>query len=246
VKAAGGAVVGAIAATILGAAVGAQDHPDTMEARHAMAAPPQLFTLIDRLEGVWPEQGEEDLLWDAQGWWGGDLNKLWWKSEGDVEDGDVGEAELQLLYSRAVTPFFDLQAGVRQDIEPDGRTYGVFGLQGLAPYWFELDVAAFVSEESDVTARLEAEYDLLLTQRLILQPRAEIEAALDDIPDRMLAAGFTGADLSLRLRYEIRRELAPYVGVSWTKALGDTADLVRAAGGEDEAAALVAGVRIWF
>jgi copper resistance protein B len=211
-----------------------------------MAPPPQLFTLIDRFEGQWPEDGEESLLWDAQGWYGGDLNKLWWKSEGDVEDGDVGEAELQLLYSRAVRPYWDLQAGVRRDFEPDSRTYGVLGLQGLAPYWFEVDAAAFVSEEGDVTVRLEAEYDLLLTQRLVLQPRVEFEAALDDIPDRALASGFTSADLSLRLRYEIRRELAPYVGVSWSSALGETADLVRAVGGEEETTALVAGVRLWF
>jgi copper resistance protein B len=163
-----------------------------------------------------------------------------------VEDGDVGQAELQLLYSRAITPFFDVQAGVRQDFEPDSRAYGVLGLQGLAPYRFEIDAAAFLSEEGDLTARLEAEYDLLLTQRLALQPRVEVEAALDDVPDRALASGFTGAEAGLRLRYEIRREIAPYVGVSWRKALGDTADIVRAAGEEDETTALVAGVRVWF
>lgn len=236
----------ALSAALCGSAAVAQDGSHPTASAHAMAPPPQLFTLIDRLEGVWPEEGEELLIWDAQGWYGGDINKLWWKSEGDAEDGDVGDAELELLYSRAVTPFFDLQAGVRQDFEPDSLTHGVIGVQGLAPYWFELDAAAFVSEEGDVTARLEAEYDLLLTQRLVLQPRAEIEAALDDIPDRALASGFTGVDLSLRLRYEIRREFAPYVGVSWSKALGDTGDLVLAAGGEDETTALVAGARVWF
>ncbi len=241
-----GSVIGAVAGVLVGAAAGAQDHPDSMAGGHPMAPPPQLFTLIDRLEGVWPEEGDESLLWDAQGWWGGDLSKLWWKSEGDIEDGDVGDAELQLLYSRAITAFFDVQAGVRQDLEPDSRTYAVLGLQGLAPYWFELDAAAFVSEEGDVSARLEAEYDLLLTQRLVLQPRAETEVAFEDDPERGLGSGFTGVDLGLRLRYEIRRELAPYIGVEWSRALGETADLVRAAGGEDETTALVAGVRIWF
>jgi copper resistance protein B len=236
------AIAIALAAALGGVAAEAQD------AGHAAGhgASRQLFTLIDRLEGVWPEEGEEGLLWDAQGWYGGDLNKLWWKSEGGLEDGDVGEAELQLLYSRAITPFFDLQAGVRQDFEPGSRTYGVLGLHGLAPYWFEVDAAAFVSDEGDVTARFEAEYDLLLTQRLILQPRAEIEAALDDDPERALAPGFTHADLGLRLRYEIRREIAPYVGMTWSRSLGETADLVSAAGGEDEETAFVAGVQIWF
>lgn len=211
-----------------------------------MGADRQLFTLIDRLEGVWPEEGEESLVWDAQGWWGGDINKLWWKSEGGLEDGDVDDAEIQLLYSRAVRPFWDLQAGVRQDLEPDSRTYGVLGIQGLAPYWFEIDAAAFLSEEGDVTARFEAEYDLLLTQRLVLQPRFSTEAAFEDDSARGLGSGFSGVDLGLRLRYEIRRELAPYVGVTWSRALGETADLVRAAGGDDEETAFVAGVRIWF
>lgn len=231
-----------VAPALWSGAAQAQDH----EHAASHGSDRLLFTLIDRLEGVWPAEGEEALLWDAEGWWGGDINKVWWKSEGEAEDGDIGDAELQLLLSRAVRPYWDVQAGVRQDLVPDGRTYGVLGLQGLAPYWFEIDAAAFVSEEGDITARLEAEYDLLLTQRLILQPRAEIEAALDNIPDRMLASGLTGADIGLRLRYEIRRELAPYVGVSWSTALGDTADLVSAAGGEDETIAFVAGVRLWF
>lgn len=211
-----------------------------------MGASRQLFTLVDRLEGRWPDDGDAALLWDAQGWYGGDINKLWWKSEGDAEDGDVGDAEVQLLLSRAITPFFDLQAGVRQDFEPDSRTYGVLGVQGLAPYWFELDAAAFLSEEGDATARLEAEYDLLLTQRLVLQPRAEAEFAFQDVEDRGLGSGVTGVDLGLRLRCHLRREIAPYLGVEWSKALGDTADIMRSAGEDDETTSLVAGVRVWF
>ena len=211
-----------------------------------MGASRHLFTLVDRFEGRWSDGSDAALLWDAQGWYGGDINKLWWKSEGDAEDGDVGEAELQLLFSRAITPFFDLQAGVRQDFEPDSLTYGVFGVQGLAPYWFELDAAAFVSEEGDVTSRLEAEYDLLLTQRLVLQPRAEAEIAFQDVEERGLGTGVTGVDLGLRLRYEIRRELAPYVGVEWTRLLGDTADLARLAGESDEETVFIFGLRAWF
>ncbi|MGD2131607.1 MAG: copper resistance protein B [Maricaulaceae bacterium] len=224
----------------------AQDAMDHMSESEHMAGGGFLFTQIDRLEGRWPDDGDTSLLWDAQGWYGGDINKLWWKSEGDAEDGDVGEAELQMLYSRAITPFFDLQAGVRQDFEPDSLTYGVLGVQGLAPYWFELDAAAFVSEEGDVTSRLEAEYDLLLTQRLVLQPRAEAEIAFQDVEERGLGSGVTGVDLGLRLRYEIRRELAPYVGVEWSRLLGDTADLARAAAESDEETVFILGVRAWF
>ncbi|MCA8895144.1 MAG: copper resistance protein B, partial [Amphiplicatus sp.] len=131
----------------------------------------------DRLEFATGE-GDPFLLWDAQGFWGGDLNKLWIKTEGayDLESDSFGEGEVQALWSRAIGSFFDFQTGVRRDFAagPD-RTYGVIGVQGLVPYLFEIDAAAFVSGHGDVTARVELEYELLITQRLILQPRAELE-----------------------------------------------------------------------
>jgi copper resistance protein B len=242
----GAALLGCAVAAAGGAAAWGEDDAASHDMADHGNHDRQLFTLIDRFEGQWPDEGGAKLVWDAQGWYGGDINKLWWKSKGDIAGGKGDAAELQLLYSRAVTPFFDLQAGVRQDFEPNGKTYGVLGVQGLAPYWFDLEAAAFVSAEGDVTARIEAEYELLLTQRLILQPRAELELAASDVPDRHIASGFTDAELGMRLRYEIRREIAPYVGVSWTKSLGDTANLVRAAGEKDEATALVTGIRLWF
>lgn len=202
--------------------------------------------MADRLEARLPDEGDEGWLWDAQAWWGGDINKLWLESEGEAEDGDLHEADLQVLYSRAITSFFDVQAGVRQDFEPDGKTYAVLGLQGLAPQWFEIDAHGFLSTDGDVTADFEAEYDLLLTQRWVLQPRAEVSVALQDVEDRGLASGFTHAEFGVRLRYEIRREFAPYVGVEWTSALGDTRDLVRAAGGAEDDIVFVLGVRAWF
>ena len=230
-----------VATLVFAAGASAQDH-----AARAMGADRQLMTMFDRLEHRWADEGADALLWDAQGWYGGDINRFVWKSEGDIEDGDVGEAEVQLLWSRAITPFFDLQAGARQDVEPDDRTYGVLGVQGLAPYWFEIDAAAFFSDDGDLSARVEAEYDLLLTQRLVLQPRIETAFAAAGDPARDLGAGLTGVDVGLRLRYEIQREFAPYVGVSWSHALGETADLLRAAGEPDATTAVVAGLRVWF
>lgn len=193
--------------------------------------------------------GDPVFLWDAQGWWGGDINKLWLKTEGeyDFRADAFEEAETQALWSRAIGPFFDAQAGVRHDFAPGGdRTFAVVGLQGLTPYLFEVDSALFVSGEGDVSARLEAEYELLLTQRLILQPRTELNFEFQDVPEYGLGSGLSTAEVGARLRYEVKREFAPYVGVSWERAVGDTADFARDAGEEPGSVSFVAGVRIWF
>ena len=205
------------------------------------------FVMVDRLEAQMTD-GEDVLLWDAQGWIGGDIDKFWFKTEGEYgfDEDKVEEAEFQGLWSRAITPYFDVQAGVRYDAKPDDLAHAVLGIQGLAPQWFEIDAAAFLSDEGDLTARIEAENDLLLTQRLILQPRAEIGFSAQDIPEREIGAGVTSLDAGLRLRYEIKREFAPYVGVEWQKKFGETADLVRAAGGDPDRTVFVAGVRLWF
>ncbi|HPE32437.1 MAG TPA: copper resistance protein B [Parvularculaceae bacterium] len=202
----------------------------------------------DRLEFATGE-GDPFLLWDAQGFWGGDLNKLWIKTEGayDLESDSFGEGEVQALWSRAIGSFFDFQTGVRRDFAagPD-RTYGVIGVQGLVPYLFEIDAAAFVSGHGDVTARVELEYELLITQRLILQPRAELELSAQEAPELGLGSGVTSAELGARLRYEIRRRFAPYVGLSWERSVGGTADLARLAGEDVGETSFVAGVRFWF
>ena len=204
--------------------------------------------IIDRLEAGFGDGGDT-YLWDVQGWSGGDINRFWWKSEGEGEfGGALEEAELQALYSRAVTPFWDVQAGVRQDFRPDGddTTHLVLGLQGLAPYWFEIDAAAFLSTKGDLTARVEAEYDQRLTQRLILQPRLEIDASASDIPELEIGSGLSSIEAGLRLRYEFRKEFAPYVGVEWSRALGNTADYIDARGGEAEDTRVVVGLKAWF
>lgn len=186
--------------------------------------------------------------WDGEAWYGGDIHRLTIKSKGEGVFGEgVEAAEAQLLYSRAIGPYFNAQAGVRQDFGPGpDRTYAVIGFEGLAPYWFEVEGALFLSDKGDVLARLEAEYDQRITQRLVLQPAAGIGFALQDVPASGTGSGLTEVEMGLRLRYEVVREFAPYVGVQWTRKLGDTARFARAAGEGRGGAAFVVGVRGWF
>lgn len=203
--------------------------------------------LIDRLEARL--HGEQDqYLWDAQGWYGSDIDKLWLKAEGEGAFSDkVESVEAQILWSHAITPWFDLQGGLRYDFRPKpDRGYLVLGAQGLAPYFFELDAAAFVSEKGDISARLEAEYDLLITQRLILQPRAEVNLAVQQVRALGIGRGFNDIELGVRLRYEFAREFAPYIGVEWERKLGRSADFARDEGDSVDNVFFVAGLRIWF
>jgi copper resistance protein B len=159
----------------------------------------------------------------------------------------VEDAEIQALYSRAIGPYFNLQAGIRYDFKPNpSRTYATIGFEGLAPYWFEVEGAVFLSDKGDVLGRLEGYYDQRITQRLILQPRAELNLAAQDVPENGIGSGLSDIELGLRLRYEITRQFAPYVGVSWDRKLGDTADFARAAGEDPSTTSLVAGIRLWF
>ena len=204
--------------------------------------------LIERLEArLATDGGEDGYLWDVQGWYGGDLDRFVLKTEGEGEiGGALEDAEIQALYSRAIGPFFDLQTGVRFDPEPDSLTHLVIGVQGLAPYMFHVDGALFLSDRGDLTARIEAEYDQKITQALILQPRIEAELAAQDIPERAIGAGFTKIEPGLRLRYEIAREFAPYVGVEYEAKLGETADIARLAGEDPDGVKAVVGLRVWF
>ena len=204
--------------------------------------------LVERLEARIPTDGGEDgYLWDAQGWYGGDINRFVLKTEGEGEfGGALEEAEIQALYSRAIGPFFDLQAGVRFDPEPDSRTHLVVGIEGLAPYMFHVDGALILSSRGDLTARIKAEYDQKITQRLILQPRIEAEFAAQDIPEREIGAGITKVEPGLRLRYEIVPEFAPYVGIEYEAKVGETADIARASGEDPYGLKVVIGLRAWF
>ena len=207
--------------------------------------------LLDQLE-YRANDGEDTFNWDGIGWVGGDYQRLWIKTEGDVglDTGD-GEAELQLLYGKLISPFFDLQAGVKYDqvYSSDGgpaRASGVIGIQGLAPYIFEVDASVFVSQDGDVSARLGAEYQLLLTQRLVLQPELETNLAIQDVEEFGVGSGLNDIELGLRLRYEISRQFAPYAGVNWTRKFGDTADFAEEEGESTDNFALVGGLRLLF
>ncbi|WP_249138316.1 copper resistance protein B [Phenylobacterium montanum] len=185
--------------------------------------------------------------WDGEAWAGHDLDRFLVRSEGDGSTKQSLEtAEAQALYSRAVGRYVDLQAGVRQDFAPRARTYLTLGARALAPYWFDLEGALFVSTQGQVLARAEGTYDLRLTQRLVLQPRAEFNFAASDDPRTRTGSGLSNAELGLRLRYEIRREFAPYVGVSWDRKVGRTASYFRAVGEAPAGAAFVVGLRGWF
>lgn len=192
-------------------------------------------------------EGGDGYLWDVQGYYGGDLDKFWFKSEGEGTFGESPEsAEIQGLWSHAIGPWWDLQAGVRQDLTGPERTHAVLGVQGLAPYMFEVDAAAFLSTKGDLTARIEAELDQRITQRLILQPRAEVNLSVQDIPELGVGAGLNSVELGLRLRYEFAREFAPYVGVEQEWKVGQSADYARLAGEDPSVTNYVVGVRFWF
>ncbi len=210
----------------------------------AIAEQTQHVAIGERVE--YRESGD-DLLWDLQGWHGGDYDKFWWKTEGDAADGGIDRGEVQLLYSRAFTAWFDWQAGYRySEINDVAVSSAVLGIQGFARYRFETDIAMFVSEDGDILARAEFERDILFSQKLILQPRAEFNVALDDVPELGIGSGLYDVAIEARLRYEFTRKFAPYLGLSWQASFGDTADIVRAAGGDDRETTIVAGLRFWF
>lgn len=209
--------------------------------------PNYVFFQADQFE-YRTQDGDDSLKWDAQGWVGGDYEKLWLKTEGAKRiGGKVEDAETQLLYSHLLTDFFDMQAGVRYDPEPHPRRgYAVLGIQGLAPYYFESDAALFLSNEGELSGRFTAGYELLLTQRLILQPALEINLSAEEVKERGIGSGVNSIELGLRLRYEIRREFAPYIGFNWERKLGQTADIARANGEDADVPSFVTGVRFWF
>lgn len=192
-------------------------------------------------------KGADGYRWDGQAWFGGDINRFVLKSEGEGTRGEgVEAAELQALYSRAVGVYTDVQIGVRQDFEPHNRTYATVGFESLFPYWFDIEGAAFLSNKGELLGRIEGTYDLRLTNRLILQPRAEFNLAAQDTLETRTGSGLSNAELGLRLRYEIRREFAPYIGVSWDRKFGKTADYARAFGEDVKATSFVVGVRAFF
>ncbi len=209
------------------------------------------FVLLDQFERR-AVTGEDPVAWDLIAWVGGDYTRAWIKSSGTrATRGGSGEAELQVLFGRLVAPFWDAQVGAQVETRSAGgvtrtRTSAVAALEGLAPYWFELEPSLYVSDRGDVSGELTASYDLFVTQRLLLQPRLDLRAAVQEVREFGVGSGLNDAAFGLRLRYELRRELAPYVGMRWSRSLGGSADLARAAGEAVSRSTVVAGVRLWF
>ncbi|WP_247419813.1 copper resistance protein B [Ralstonia pseudosolanacearum] len=219
------------------------------DTRHLMMADEHKFAsvLVERLE--WAHgNGTNATAYDAQAWFGTSYDKLVIKAEGDIHKGRVEETRTELLWGHAIAPFWDTQLGLRNDAGTGrpGRNWAAFGVQGLAPYWFHLEATAYVGDSGRAALRLSSEYELLLTQRLILQPRLEASFYGKRDPALDIGSGLSSGTLGLRLRYEFSRQFAPYVGVERSQAFGGTANLIEAAGGRRGETRVVAGVRFWF
>lgn len=204
------------------------------------------FVLFDQLE--WQTGGGSDAFsWDTKGWIGQDRNRFWFRTEGDRVDARTEQAQVNLLYGRAIARWWDVTAGVRLDPLPDTpRTALALGVQGLAPYWFEVEASAYIEPSGRTHVRFETEYDLLITNRLVLQPLMEFEVYGRADRERLIGTGLSTGELGVRLRYEFRREFAPYVGVVWARKFFGTADLARGAGEDVAGARLAVGLRTWF
>ncbi len=206
----------------------------------------QYLVLFDQLEWQ-PDRHATVANWDTKGWVGGDIHRLWFRTEGDTEGSRLEKSQTHLLYGRSFSRWWDVVAGVSQDIRPGpAQTWAAFGVQGLAPHWFEVEATAHVSAGGRFHARFEAENEVLLTNRLILQPLAEIEFFAKSDSRRAIGSGLSTIETGARLRYEVRREYAPYIGVVWNSKFGKTADFAQSAGVETHAIRFVAGIRIWF
>jgi copper resistance protein B len=205
-----------------------------------------VFALADQLE--WQTgQGASGFVWNGRGWVGKDRDRFWFRSEGESADGRLESAEVHLLYGRAISPWWDVVAGVRQDIRPgDPQTWAAFGVQGLAPYWFDVEATAYLGGSARTRFTFETEYEVLLTNRLVLQPLLELDVHGKADPERGVGAGLGEIETGLRLRYEIQREVAPYVGVLWRRKTFGTADLARQAGERVSDARLAVGLRLWY
>lgn len=217
-----------------------------VSAAHGEDDPVLSAWFVDEFE-VRDPGADATLGWDTDLWFGKDLAKLWIKSVGERRDGDTPEANLELLYSRAVATYWDFQAGIRHDFEPSAdRTWLALAVKGLAPYFFEIDATVYMGQSGHTALRIEAEYELLLTQRWILTPQAEFSIYGKDDPAAGYGSGLSGTAFGIRLRYEIRREIAPYLGVSFSRRHGTSADFDQNAGRDSSETELVLGLRAWF
>lgn len=204
------------------------------------------YFLFNRLE-AWDADPGTAYAWEGQGWIGGDINRLWLRSEGERVDGETESADLEVLYGRGIARWWDLVAGVRHDFKPgESQSFAAIGVVGLAPQKFEVEATAYIGERGQTAARFEAEYELLLTNRLILQPLVEVNVFGKNDPVRGIGSGLSSVEAGLRLRYEFTRKFAPYIGVVRERAFGNTADLRRDEGEDIDDTRVVFGLRTWF
>lgn len=202
--------------------------------------------LLDKFEYAHSSHANAVVV-DGQAWYGTDANRLWLKAEGERSGAKLEDLRTEALWDHPVATYWSTQLGVRHDFgEGPGRTWAAFGVQGVAPYWFETEATLYIGQAGRTAARFEVEYEVLLTQRLVLQPRLEVNLYGRDDPQRGVGSGLSDAEFGLRLRYEIRREFAPYIGIVRLQRFGQTADFLRAAGGRADEIQIVAGVRVWY
>lgn len=203
--------------------------------------------LIDQLELTHDNHGANAAFLDAEGWYGGDINKLWLKAEGDGTHGRLEDLRTEALWSHAVSAYWDTQLGLRQDFgEGPHRTWAALGVQGLAPFWFDTEAELYVGQDGRTAARVRLEREELITQRLVLQPKLEVNLYGKDDPQRGIGSGLADSELGVRLRYDIKREFGPYIGVVWRERYGRTAALARARGERVGELQLAAGLHLWF
>lgn len=204
------------------------------------------MVLLDQLEYAHSAHGNAEFI-DGQAWYGRNFDKLWVKAEGEVDRGRLGDLRTEALWDHAITTYWGTQLGVRHDFGqgPD-RTWAAFGVQGLAPYWFDTEATLYVGEGGRTAARVQFEYEELLTQRLILQPKVEVNLYGRNDPQRAIGSGISDAEFGLRLRYEIKRQIAPYIGIVYRQRYGHTADFARARGEHADELQFVAGLHAWF
>jgi copper resistance protein B len=202
--------------------------------------------MLDRFEAFRSEDGHGQAL-DAQAWTGGDIDKLWFKVDGERTAGKLGATRTEALWNHVVAPYWSLQAGARHDFgDGPGRNWAVIGAQGLAPYWFDIQASAYVGPSGRTALRLETEYDLYLTQRFVLQPNVKVDVYGKRDPARGIGAGLSSLEGGLRLRYEFTRKIAPYVGIVWDGKFSGTAQYARDGGSPAQDRRVVAGLRIWY
>lgn len=246
-------LIAAALAGLLAGSMAARAQDEDREAAFPIVHSPHLhgtsiqqYWLANRLEISDGDQGT-GCAWEGLGWVGGDIQRLWVRSEGDASDGRVDRGDIEILYGRAVQAWWDVIAGVRQDFgEGPSRAWAAFGIQGVAPYRLEVSATAYVGQAGRTAARLEAHYDILFTNRLILQWRTEANLHGKTDPALNTGSGLSSIETGIRLRYEIIRQFAPYVGIEHSRSFGNTADLLRQAGGKTHDTKFMAGLRLWF